>query len=100
MSPKSISKVDWTKYTLFQQKVLKAVLKIPKGEVLTYKQVAAKIGSPDAARAVGGALKANRDAPVVPCHRVVAGGGIGGYSGRGGIKGKRKLLRSEGCVIE
>lgn len=89
--------IDWKKYTPFQQRVLKAICSIPKGRVMTYGQVAAKIGNPRAARAVGAALKANQDAPTVPCHRVVGSGNLGGYSGRGGVRSKIKLLKSEGC---
>ncbi|MBI3332526.1 MAG: MGMT family protein [Candidatus Omnitrophica bacterium] len=66
-------KGDWRKQcTPFQRKVYEAVLKIPKGEVRTYAQVARMIGDPKAARAVGQALKRNRWAPKIPCHRVIA----------------------------
>ncbi|MGE5392327.1 MAG: MGMT family protein [Candidatus Saccharibacteria bacterium] len=96
---KRLPAIDWSKYTPFQKKVLQAICRIPKGKVWTYKQVAEKIGSPGAARAVGGALAANQDAPTVPCHRVVASdGSLGGYSGRGGVKGKLKLLKLEGAL--
>jgi methylated-DNA-[protein]-cysteine S-methyltransferase len=81
--------------TLFQKKVLKAVLKISRGEVRSYAWVAQKAGYPKASRAVGQALKINPYAPHVPCHRVIASSGkIGGYSG--GLTRKRKLLRKEG----
>ncbi|OGE88089.1 MAG: hypothetical protein A3J07_01570 [Candidatus Doudnabacteria bacterium RIFCSPLOWO2_02_FULL_49_13] len=89
-------KIDWAKYTPFQQKVYRAILKIPKGRVLTYGQVARKIGSPKAARAIGQAMKQNQDAPAIPCHRVVASNGLGGYSASGGLKRKLKLLKKEG----
>lgn len=92
-------KIDWSKYTKFQQKVYKAILKIPKGEVWTYGQVARKIGNPRAARAVGGALKRNQDAPYIPCHRVVGYNNMGGYSATGGMKTKFKLLKKEGYKI-
>ena len=86
--------------TPFQRKVYEALLKIPRGQVRTYAQVARMIGRPNAARAVGQALKRNRWAPEIPCHRVVASGGkLGGYSGPGGLAGKRKLLRREGAPI-
>ena len=89
--------VDWNKYTPFQQKVLKAIMHIPKGQVWTYGQVARKIGQPKAARAVGGALAANLDAPFVPCHRVIASNGqMRGYSAPGGVKKKLKMLKAEG----
>ncbi|MBI3318583.1 MAG: MGMT family protein [Candidatus Omnitrophica bacterium] len=81
--------------TEFQRRVYEAVLRIPKGEVRTYAQVARMIGKPDAARAVGQALKANRWAPQIPCHRVVASdGSLGGYAW--GVAAKRRLLRREG----
>ncbi|MBK9921635.1 MAG: MGMT family protein [Elusimicrobia bacterium] len=69
----------------FYQAVWKACAEIPAGEVRTYGWLAARIGRPGAARAVGTALGANPFAPVVPCHRVVrSDGGMGGYSGPGG----------------
>ena len=85
--------------TRFQTSVLRAALEIPKGEVRTYKQIAARIGHPNAYRAVGSALKMNPLAPTIPCHRVVKSGGeLGNYSGRGGKAGKRKLLEIEGYI--
>ncbi|MDO8730839.1 MAG: MGMT family protein [Candidatus Omnitrophota bacterium] len=82
--------------TPFQRKVYAALLKIPKGQVRTYAQVARMIGKPNAARAVGQALKRNRWAPAIPCHRVIASdGSLGGYSGPGGLAAKRRLLRKE-----
>jgi O-6-methylguanine DNA methyltransferase len=80
--------------TKFQRSVYKVVRRIPKGEVRTYGWVAEQIGSPKAARAVGNALNKNPFAPVVPCHRVVAKNGLGGFSR--GLKAKLELLRSEG----
>ena len=83
--------------TAFQKKVFLATLKIPRGQVRTYAWVAGEVGSPSGVRAVGQALKKNPYAPGVPCHRVVASNGsIGGYSGKGGVRGKRKLLVEEG----
>lgn len=77
-----------------------AVLKIPRGQVRTYGQIARAIGQPQSARAVGQALRRNRWAPEIPCHRVVAGGGrLGGYSARGGLQRKRQLLRREGVDL-
>ena len=80
--------------TKFQVNVYAVVKRIPKGEVRTYGWVAKQIGSPRAARAVGNALNKNPFAPIVPCHRVVAKNGLGGFSR--GLKEKIKLLRSEG----
>ena len=86
--------------TKFQIKVWNYLKKIPKGKVKTYKQVAKGIGMPKAARAVANACGKNPYAPKIPCHRVIrSDGGLGGYSGRGGIRQKLKLLRSEKVVI-
>ena len=86
--------------TKFQIKVWNYLKKIPKGKVKTYKQVAKGIGMPKAARAVANACGKNPYAPKIPCHRVIrSDGGLGGYSGRGGIRQKLKLLRSEKVAI-
>lgn len=83
----------------FFQKVWRACAAIPKGETRTYAWIARRIGHPGAARAVGTALKMNPFAPRIPCHRVVrSDGGMGGYSGEGGIEKKRRLLRAEGAL--
>ena len=86
--------------TAFQQKVWCEIDKIPRGEVVTYSQIAENIGHPKAARAVANACGANPNPIVVPCHRVIRSDGeLGGYSGPGGIKQKRKLLENEGYLI-
>ena len=88
------------KSTKFQLKVWKYLKTIPKGTIKTYKQVAIAIKSPKSARAVANACGKNPYAPKIPCHRVIrSDGGIGGYSGRGGIKTKLRLLRSEKVYI-
>lgn len=79
----------------FHEKVLKVVAKIPKGSVMTYKQVADKAGSPNAARAVGSIMKSNFD-PKIPCHRVIKSNGEIGEYNRGGPKKKAEILRQEG----
>lgn len=80
---------------MFTDKVLEVVRKIPKGKVVTYKEVAKKAGSPKAMRVVGNIMKANHD-KTVPCHRVVRSDGkIGDYNGLLG-KSKRKILEKEG----
>lgn len=89
-------KIDWDKYTPFQQKVYRTIMKIPKGKVWTYGEVARAIGKPNAARAIGQAMRRNQDAPIIPCHRVVASSGLGGYSAPGGMKRKLQLLKKEG----
>ena len=84
------------KGTKFQLKVWNYLKTIPKGTLKTYKQVAIAIKSPKSARAVANACGKNPYAPKIPCHRVIrSDGGLGGYSGRGGIKRKLRLLRSE-----
>ncbi len=86
--------------TKFQQKVWNYLKNIPKGKVKTYKEVAKAIKSPKSARAVANACAKNPYAPKIPCHRVIrSDGSIGGYSGRGGIKQKLRLLRSEKVII-
>ena len=88
------------KVTKFQLKVWKYLKKIPKGKVKTYKQVAIAINNPKSARAVANACAKNPYAPKIPCHRVIkSDGSVGGYSGRGGIKKKLRLLRSEKVAI-
>ena len=84
------------KGTKFQIKVWNYLKKIPKGEVRTYLQVAKAIGKPKAHRAVANAVGKNPYPPKIPCHRVIrTDGSLGGYSGKGGIKTKLLLLRSE-----
>ncbi len=88
------------KGTKFQLKVWNYLKTIPKGSVKTYKQVAIAIKSPKSARAVANACGKNPYAPKIPCHRVIrSNGDPGGYSGRGGIKKKLRLLRSEKVYI-
>tara|TARA_B100000029_G_C16906890_1_gene716249 strand:- start:244 stop:519 length:276 start_codon:yes stop_codon:yes gene_type:complete len=83
--------------TKFQIKVWRYIMKIPKGKVKTYKEVAIAINIPKSARAVANACGKNPYAPKVPCHRVIrSDGNLGGYSGKGGINTKKKLLKSEG----
>ncbi|MDQ2870213.1 MAG: methylated-DNA--[protein]-cysteine S-methyltransferase [Acidobacteriota bacterium] len=95
--------VDPASYaTRFARRVLlEATCAIPFGKVRTYGEIARAVGSPAAARAVGGALAANPVPIVVPCHRVVAAGGLGGYSGGAkgsGLRWKRELLSLEGAL--
>ena len=81
--------------TAFQQRVLEATAKIAPGERLTYGELARRIGSPGAARAVGTALARNPFPVLIPCHRVVrADGSIGNYS-CGGSRVKQRLLKEE-----
>ena len=86
--------------TPFQRRVWDALRAIPRGEVRTYGQVAAAIGAPRAMRAVAGACGANPVALLVPCHRVVAANGIGGYSAGAGLVAKQALLTAEGAITD
>jgi AraC family transcriptional regulator of adaptative response/methylated-DNA-[protein]-cysteine methyltransferase len=80
--------------TAFQKKVWDALMKIPRGEIRSYAEVAAQLGAPRAARAVASACAHNRVAVVVPCHRVVRGdGSLGGY--RWGLPLKERILQRE-----
>ena len=86
--------VDWTLTRGFGRRVLRATARIPYGSASTYKDVAAKAGSPRASRAAGNALGANPLPIIVPCHRVLhSTGGLGGYTG--GLERKRALLEIE-----
>lgn len=82
----------------FKEKVLTVVRNIPKGETMSYSQVAQKAGSPGAARAVG-TIMAHNDDVSVPCHRVIrSDGSVGPYNGLRG-KTKQELLQEEGVNI-
>ena len=84
------------KGTKFQLKVWKYLKTIPKGQTRTYKQVAIAIKKPKAIRAVANAVGKNPYPIVIPCHRVIRSDGkLGGYSGPGGLKLKKKLLNKE-----
>ena len=88
------------KGTKFQLKVWNYLKKIPRGKVKTYSEVAKAIGKPLAVRAVANAIGKNPLAPQIPCHRVIrSDGSLGGYSGKGGIKTKRLLLKKEGITL-
>ena len=83
--------------TKFQIKVWKAISKIPKGRTQTYKEIAKLIGKPKAPRAVANACGQNPYLIKIPCHRVIrSDGNIGGYSGKGGMREKKRLLKNEG----
>lgn len=84
--------------TPFQLAVCTALRELPYGETVTYGELAALAGHPNAQRAVGTFCAANRFAIVVPCHRVVAAGGIGSY-GSLGVAYKRRLLELENAAF-
>lgn len=81
----------------FFHRVWRVLLTIPPGCTMTYKEIAARLGNKNKARAVGAACAANPVPLIIPCHRVVAGKGLGGYSW--GLEWKRKLLRLEGVPV-
>lgn len=90
--------VDTRLMTPFQRRVLTAAQRVPAGTVVSYGDIARRIGQPKASRAVGQALGHNPIPIVIPCHRVVASdGGLGGYIGGPTIK--RKLLALEGANL-
>ena len=83
--------------TKFQIKVWKAISKIPRDQVRTYKELAKLIKKPKASRAVANACGKNPYPIKIPCHRVIrSDGSLGGYSGRGGISAKKDILKKEG----
>ena len=84
--------------SLFRQKVLYIVSHIPKGRVMSYKEVAIRAGSPRAYRAVGTIMMKNADLSV-PCHRVIKSDGSLGAYNRGGFQRKKELLQREGVVM-
>ena len=88
--------LDLTDVPEFNRRVYAVARTIPAGETLTYGEVAARMGEPGAARAVGAALGANPFPIVVPCHRVLgADGKTGGFSARGGVDTKLRMLSIE-----
>ena len=100
---------DLSGSTEFERKVFAALAKVRRGVVISYGELAAAAGSPRAARAVGSALGKNPIPILLPCHRVVASNGIGGYGGSAArawrpagqdpIAFKRALLASEGVLV-
>jgi methylated-DNA-[protein]-cysteine S-methyltransferase len=86
--------LDLADTTSYQRALLDALRSMPYGETVTYGELAALAGSPGAARAAGTFCAGNRFPLVVPCHRVVAAGGIGGF-GSLGVEYKRRLLELE-----
>jgi methylated-DNA-[protein]-cysteine S-methyltransferase len=90
--------VDLSDVSGFHERVLRAAVRIPVGEVLTYTEIAAKAGNPRASRAAGNALHNNPVAIIVPCHRIVrSDGSLGGYGG--GLHVKEYLLKHEGVLL-
>jgi methylated-DNA-[protein]-cysteine S-methyltransferase len=95
----NLDMVDFTLCSTFQQSVLRATYSIPRGSVSTYRLIAAHVGIPDGARAVGNVMACNPFPLIVPCHRVILSDRhIGGYGG--GIEMKRALLEREGVFFD
>ena len=95
----SLNVVNLSQCSKFQQSVLRATYSIPRGSVSTYQLVAASLGIPKGARAVGNALANNPFPFIVPCHRVISSNRhIGGYGG--GIEMKQALLEREGIDFD
>ncbi len=85
--------------TKFQISVWEEIKKIPKGQTKTYKDIALALKKPKSSRAVANACGKNPLLIEIPCHRVIRSDGkLGGYSGKGGITQKRKLLKDEGAL--
>ena len=85
--------------TKFQISVWKEIKKIPKGQTKTYKDIAVALNKPKSSRAVANACGKNPLLIEIPCHRVIRSDGkLGGYSGKGGMNQKRKLLKEEGAL--
>jgi methylated-DNA-[protein]-cysteine S-methyltransferase len=83
--------------THFELKVWNSAMTVPYGKTISYRDLARKVGDPDAARAVGNALGANLVPLIVPCHRIISSdGGIGGFGS--GVELKKKLLELEGTA--
>ena len=85
--------------TPFQQRVIAETRRVGYGQTLTYGELAARAGAPRAARAVGTVMSSNRIPILIPCHRIVASGGLGGYSASQGIDLKRRLLDMEASAV-
>jgi methylated-DNA-[protein]-cysteine S-methyltransferase len=93
--------LDWRIFTPFENQVLEAAHQIPFGELRTYGQLAADVGTPQAPRSIGGVMGRNPFLIVVPCHRVIsARRRLQGYSAPGGLETKAWLLRHEGHQVE
>ncbi|MBC7076084.1 MAG: MGMT family protein [Syntrophomonadaceae bacterium] len=87
--------IDFTRFPAFSREVLKYVASIPYGQTRTYSEVAQAAGNINAARAVGRIMSTNPLPLIIPCHRVIAKNGLGGFSSPGGIKMKQKMLLME-----
>jgi len=93
------TRIDLCLVTGFRRRTLEELSRVPYGQVLSYGDLARRVGSAGAARAVGGAMRTNPVPILVPCHRVTAhDGSLGGFSA--GLAKKRALLRLEGVALD
>ncbi|HQY68940.1 MAG TPA: MGMT family protein [Pseudomonadales bacterium] len=93
--------LDLDDITEFHRRVFATARAIAPGNTITYGELARRLGTPGAARAVGQALGANPFPIVVPCHRIVAAdGSLGGFSAPGGARTKRRMLQIEGAIAQ
>ena len=91
--------VDWRLMSEAQRRVLGTLYStVPYGRVVTYGELASRSGSGIPPRGIGAIMGSNPIPIVVPCHRVVAGDGLGGFSGGTGVESKRRLLTLEGYL--
>lgn len=90
--------LDESGMTPFQRAVRAACRKVKRGEILTYGELARRVGHPGAARAVGSVMSRNPTPLLVPCHRVLGSSGLGGYSAPQGLAMKLHLLELEGAI--
>lgn len=95
----SLRALDLSPFSKFQQSVLRAQYLIPRGSVSTYGLIAAYVGAPGGARAVGNVMARNPFPLIIPCHRTIRSGyQLGGFGG--GTEMKRALLKREGLVFD
>lgn len=98
--PLDAVELDYAAVPLFHRRVYEALRRVLPGATIGYGELAARVGSPGAARAVGQAVAKNPFPIVVPCHRVLAAGGrAGGFSAHGGMETKRRMLALEGVTL-
>jgi O-6-methylguanine DNA methyltransferase len=87
--------------TIDKDLVYKLLKQVPRGRVTSYKALAKAAGHPNATRAIGGLMRRNPYAPIVPCHRVVYNDGrLGGFNGQKGVRDKVRILAKEGVDVK
>lgn len=92
--------INLSRFSIFARKILVACYSIKPGKTISYSELAQKAGYPGAGRAVGNVMAQNPVPLIIPCHRVIrSDGGLGGYSGFGGISLKKRLLLHENAIV-